>query len=179
MHGRYIAHKTLTLVTFLIVLAALGCGSYNPVSPSQENSNVPGVENPLFARLLPTSRGDMPYLGSAKTHMISAKEGGVASNGYFSVYIPPGALKEDTEISIEMPRFPEAVVRLGPHGIKFRRKVTLSLSLNSMDSDASDYNVLWYNENSGRWEDIGGYIEDKAIKADLDHFSDYGMEDKG
>jgi len=39
--------------------------------------------------------------------------------------------------------------------------------------------VLWYNEKSGRWEDIGGYIEDGAVKADLDHFSDYGMEDKG
>jgi hypothetical protein len=54
MSGRKPAHKILTSLTFLIVLAALGCGTYSPVAPSQEML-LPGIEDPNFVRLLPAS----------------------------------------------------------------------------------------------------------------------------
>src|SRR5512136_1256489 len=100
-------------ITLLTVLAALGCGTNSPVAPSLPPS-MPGVEDPAFATLLPASKGidNAMMRSSVASAMISAKDGGVVSNGYYSVYFAPGALKEDTEISIEMPEFPKAIVRL-------------------------------------------------------------------
>ena len=177
MNGRTRAQKILTSITFLSVLAAMGCGTYSPVSPSQENSTAPGVENPLFVRLLPTSKGSNGDSdGEVISMVVSAAEGGEISNGYYSLYFPPGALKEDTEITIEMPQYPYAVVRLGPHGIQFQKSVTMSLELDALDSNASDYKALWYNEETGLWEDIGSYLANGSVKAELEHFSEYGHE---
>ena len=181
MSGRKTVHKILTSLTFLIVLAALGCGTYSPVAPSQETL-LPGVENPDFVRLLPASDkiSDLDIQTTmVATKLVSAAEGGVVSNGYFSLYFPPGALAEDTEITIEMPRYPEAVVRLGPHGIEFNKKVTLSLPLGVVETEADGYNVLWYNGESELWENIDGYAEGGMINALLEHFSKYGYLDGG
>jgi hypothetical protein len=106
--------------------------------------------------------------------MISAKDGGTVSNGYYSVFFAPGALKEDTEISIEMPEFPKAIVRLSPHGIQFDAPVILSLDLDKAAAESSELDVLWLNDGTGLWESIGGYVEDGALKAELKHFSEYG-----
>jgi hypothetical protein len=162
--------RVLMAISFLSVLAALGCGTYSPVAPSN-TPTMPGVENPAFATLLPASKGsDAAMKSDVASAMISAKDGGVVSNGYYSVYFAPGALQEDTEISIEMPEFPKAIVRLSPHGIQFDAPVILSLALELSDQ----WNVLWLNEGSGLWESIGGYVEDGAVKAELKHFSEYG-----
>ena len=112
------------------------------------------------------------------SRIVSAAEGGTVTNGYYTVHFPPGALMEDTEITIEMPSFPSAVVRLGPHGIQFEKDVTLSLDTARISDDAEAYRVLWYNESTGCWNDIGGYMDDGYVKADLQHFSDYGSDPK-
>jgi len=178
MKVRKTAHKLLTSVTFLTVLAALGCGTYSPVAPSQETI-LPGVESPNFLLLLPASKDSDIDLSMVATQVVSAAEGGTVSNGYFSLYFPPGALVEDTEITIEMPRYPEAVVRLGPHGIQFLKEVTLSLPLGVVETEAEGYTVVWFNEETELWEDIGGNIIDGTISAKLEHFSGYGMLDGG
>ena len=178
MIGQSRAHKFLTAITFLSVLAAMGCGNYSPVSPSQENT-MPGVENPLFVQLLTSDGSSRLMLGSSASKLISAEEGGYISNGYYSLYFPPGALDEDTEITIEMPLFPSAVVRLGPHGIQFNKDVILSLSNDRVATDAQGLRVLWYNEDTGLWENIGGYMEEGDVKVGLKHFSEYGITEKG
>ena len=111
--------------------------------------------------------------------MISAKDGGVVSNGYYSVYFAPGALEEDTEISIEMPEFPKAIVRLSPHGIQFNAQVILSLELDKASESPARWDVLWLNDGTGLWESIGGYVEDGAVKAKLKHFSEYADDGNG
>jgi hypothetical protein len=169
-----IALRILMAISFLTVLAALGCGTYSPVAPSN-TPTMPGVENPAFATLLPASKGSDAAMRSAvASAMVSAKDGGTVSNGYYSVYFAPGALKEDTEISIEMPQFPVAVVRLSPHGIQFDAPVVLSLDLNRAADMNSGWDVLWLNDVTGLWESIGGYVENGALKAELKHFSEYG-----
>ena len=169
------ALRILLVISSLSVLAALGCGTYSPVAPS-DTPTMPGVENPAFATLLPASKGSDAAMRSAvASAMISAKDGGTVSNGYYSVYFAPGALQEDTEISIEMPQFPMAIVRLSPHGIQFSAPVILSLDLGMAAEMSSDlWNVLWLNDVTGLWEGIGGYVEDGALKAELKHFSEYG-----
>lgn len=172
-----IASRTIVVMTFLTMLAVVGCGDYSPISPED---TAPVIENPQFVNILATPEGssNRPMMG-ASSGMISAEEGGTISNGYYSLYFPPGALKEDTEISIEMPEFPKAMVRLGPHGIKFKKDVILSLPMDVIESDNPSIDVLWYNESMEYWESIGGYYEDGAIKAELKHFSDYGSIAKG
>ena len=174
MCGKKRAIRILTAITFLSVLAALGCGTYSPVAPSN-SPTMPGVENPEFATLLSASKGSEAAMRSAvSSAMVSAEKGGVVSNGYYSVYFAPGALDIDTEISIEMPEFPKAIVRLSPHGIQFNAPVILSLSLNKAAEISEEWNVLWLNDGTGLWESIGAYIEDGALKAKLEHFSEYG-----
>lgn len=183
MNGRTITQKFLTVSTFLIVLAAMGCGNYSPVSPSQDDTT-PGVETPIFVQVLTTSTGssgrDMIMSSSTSVSMvISAETGGTVTNGYISLYFPPGALDEDTEITIEMPRYPEAMVELGPHGIEFNKTVLMTLPLAMIDSDADSYTTLYNNENTGIWEDIGGRIENGNVVSELEHFSGYGFSPNG
>jgi hypothetical protein len=171
--------QILMAISFLIVLAALGCGTYSPVAPSN-TPTMPGVENPAFATLLPASKGSDAAMRSAvASAMISAKDGGMVSNGYYSVYFAPGALREDTEISIEMPQFPMAIVRLSPHGIQFSAPVILSLDLAKAAEASGEWDVLWLNDVTGIWESIGGYVEDGALKTELKHFSEYGDDRTG
>jgi hypothetical protein len=75
-----------------------------------------------------------------------------------------------------MPRYPEAMVELGPHGIEFNKNVTMTLPLAKVDSDASSFRTLWNNEAAGIWEDIGGTIENGEIVTKLEHFSGYGYD---
>ena len=174
MCGKKRALRILTALTFLSVLAALGCGTYSPVAPSN-SPTMPGVENPAFATLLSASKGsDVAMRSAVASAVISAKDGGVVDNGYYSVYFAPGALEKDTEIIIEMPEFPKAVVRLSPHGIQFSAPVILSLALEKAATVSDKWNVLWLNDGTGLWESIGGYIEDGTVKAELKHFSEYG-----
>jgi hypothetical protein len=138
---------------------------------------MPGVMNPEFATLLSASKGSDSAMRSAvASSMISAKDGGVVSNGFYSVYFAPGALDKDTEISIEMPEFPSAVVRLGPEGIQFNAPVILSLALDKTSDVSDNWNVLWLNDATGLWESIGGYVDNGAVKAVLKHFSEYGHD---
>jgi hypothetical protein len=175
MYGRKIAIRILMAGTFLSVLAALGCGTYSPVAPSN-TPTMPGVDNPDFAILLSASKGSEAALrSSVASAMISADKGGVVSNGFFSVCFPAGALNKDTEISIEMPEFPKAVVRLGPHGIRFNEAVILSLPMDVMAVGSGSYNILWFNEDTGLWEKIDAFQEDGVVKAKLEHFSEYGI----
>jgi len=176
MCGKKRALRILTAITFLSVLAALGCGTYSPVAPSN-SPTMPGVENPEFATLLSASKGsDVAMRSAVASAMISAKDGGIVDNGYYSVYFAPGALEKDTEISIEMPEFPEAIVRLSPHGIQFKAEVILSLELSKASDESGKWDVLWLNDGTGLWESIGGYVEDGFLKAKLEHFSEYGND---
>ena len=175
MHGRKKSLASLMAVSFLM-LAALGCGTYSPVAPSNDALLMPGAENPNFAVLLSASKGSDEVMRSAVSScVISAEKGGVIGNGYFSLYFPPGALEEDTEISIEMPEFPSAVVRLSPHGIQFKMPVILSLDMAMVDpASIQGHDIVWRNEMSGLWESIGCYIEDGFVNSKLEHFSEYG-----
>ncbi len=176
MCGRKIVIRILMAISFLSVLAALGCGTYSPVAPSN-TPTMPGVENPDFATLLSASKGSEAAIkSSVASAMISAEKGGMISNGYYSLYFAPGALSVDTEISIEMPEFPKAIVRLSPHGIQFKEAVVVSLPLEMIESPAPSYRILWHNAGAGIWESIGGRIDNGFIKAELKHFSEYGPE---
>jgi hypothetical protein len=43
-----------------------------------------------------------------------------------------------------------------------------------VETEADGYTVLWYNEETELWENIDGYTASGMIKADLEHFSEYG-----
>lgn len=173
------AIRLLMAISSLSVLAALGCGTYSPVAPSNDTFLMPGVENPSFAMLLSASKESEAIMrSSVASGMISAEKGGVVSNGYFSVSFAPGAVEKDIEITMEMPEFPQAMVRLGPHGIQFKAEVILSLPMSVVASPEGDHNIVWHNEATGLWESIGSYMEGDCVKAKLEHFSDYADDPK-
>lgn len=169
------ALRILMAISSLSVLATLGCGTYSPVAPSNDALLMPGVEDPSFATLLSASKeSDAVMRSSVASGMISAEKGGVVSNGYFILSFAPGAVEKDTEITIEMPEFPKAMVRLGPHGIQFKAEVILSLPMDVVATVDGDHNILWHNEVTGLWESVGSYMDGDCVKARLEHFSEYG-----
>ncbi len=182
MHGRKekALRALLKAISSLSLLAALGCGTYSPVAPSNDSLLMPGVEDPTFAMLLSASEdSEVLMRSSAASAVISAANGGVISNGYFTLTFAPGALEQDTEITIEMPEFPAAMVRLEPHGIQFKADVILSLPIDLVEAgEEIDHDILWHNELTGLWESIGSFIEDGNVKSKLEHFSEYGDDEQ-
>ena len=114
--------------------------------------------------------------GPALSTLISAETGGTINLGRYSLTFPPGALTEDTEITIRQSTSSTMTLELGPHGLQFQKPVTLSANVGGMklDPTASVVGVAWFNENTAVWEHISempaGTTE---ISAELWHFSDY------
>ena len=108
--------------------------------------------------------------------MISAEFGGTVRAGRYALEFPPGALNEDTEITIEPDSDGTLGVELLPHGIQFNKPVILRMDLRGTTAEGMGdrCSTLWFNENAGWWErmtmDPAG-SHDSA--AELWHFSGY------
>src|SRR5258706_2736080 len=96
--------------------------------------------------------------GQPVTRQVVSAAGGTVStaNGRFKMQIPPGALRQDTAITIGVD--PPAggtlgpVYEVGPTGTQFLRGVTLSLSLVGIDLGGADADSLHVATLSGgRW----------------------------
>ncbi len=89
---------------------------------------------------------------------ITPELGGLVKADFFSVIIPPGALSEDTYISVTRDDPYYATVELGPHGIQFNTEVYLRIDLKKFHrymkktgTDATDLSVAHFNELLGGW----------------------------
>ena len=108
-----------------------------------------------------------------KTEEIEAEDGGKISVGKVKLTIPPGALGEDTEISIVVLYGDDGDVdfELLPHGITFNVPVTLEVNFNKMYTKKDDVRQFWLDETTSDWVDVGGTWKYPTMTTEIDHFS--------
>ena len=134
-----------------------------------------------------------------KSVFITASNGGTITVGEdeslysqgFEIDIPPGALSEDTEITIAdgvagIPPAPEGLVAIGlpivlrPEGLSFLKSVTVKIHYSDEEliyagvSDPSDLKLAYYDTSESVWKEVPILSVDttnKLIVAQIDHFS--------
>lgn len=106
--------------------------------------------------------------------LIPAATGGQVRYGRYTLTVPPGALAQDTIISVSDPGNGYVMCDLEPHGLQFNVPVRLQVDLTGVNvGPYSDWSVFWYNPTSGGWEDQHGVFGPNTLTADLHHFSRY------
>jgi hypothetical protein len=176
MFNSSLASKSFALVACLtLLISAFGCNTGSIVSPDKIGDSI--VTDPSFIRILPTPKGSSPLLRTeGSSSLVSAESGGRVSNGWVILDFPAGALEKDTEISISMSDPNVLVVDLEPHGIQFKKPVTMTFNLNGTDAAglADDACLLWFNDEMGWWEKLDTESpQDSQCQTLLEHFSKY------
>jgi hypothetical protein len=100
----------------------------------------------------------------------------------FAIDVPAGAVDRLTQFSIRLPVDPygsdRVVAELGPHNVAFARPVAIELPFagTSIDSDPFAATVLWWDEGSRRWVDMGAALtaDGLRLRSLTGHFSLYG-----
>lgn len=127
---------------------------------------------------------------------VSAADGATLSIEGVTLEIPPGALAEDTEITVRVyapdDTLPEAdalwgnVIVLEPHGLEFVEPVVLEIPAPDPLPLAFDtewvrpgQGVAWLNEDAGAWELQPNVVVDGDAVALLAHFSTYAFASPG
>lgn len=170
---RQIRFATLTVASALLLV---GCGSESTLTP--QTGGLPG--SPIYlpasemAALLPLGTNAMTPSVEAT---VSASEGGTLKLGRMTLSFPPGALAEDTRITMSLTDRKSLRVELLPHGIHFQKPVTLSADLTGLlNPTTRTVGVAWLNDATGYWEAISrGPASSGMASAQLHHFSNYDL----
>lgn len=111
---------------------------------------------------------------------ISADAGGTVTDpsGNTTLTIPPGALEEDTDITLEiLPKAGAALVEIsdfGPDGLTFLKPATLSIKGDAALAPDGTL-LLAVDEGSGFTEIAGSTYADGAATGEITHFSSYTL----
>ena len=159
----YISGSALAML-LVLMLTTPGCSSISDNSPTS-----PGE----------TGSASMSSDSYAEA-FIRADQGGWLRMGSNRVYFPPGALAEDTLVSIV--RVDDtAVFDLAPDGILFQAPVSLTLEMPppvgfGARRQFSIPAIYYFNEDNEQWENIGGIPDysKRVVTTQIEHFSRYG-----
>lgn len=170
-----------TLLSFLLSLVLLACGGGGSGSGTPPGNGDPTPPDPIpGSTVVPVGK------------MIGATSGGSLAAGDGALLtIPPGALKEDTYITINGPGKDvngyQTSYIFGPDGLAFNTPVTLTMPFKLEDNSGSgEYavQVLMYSDANpevdmgtemSRWVslDITEHdVDNRTVSVELDHFSD-------
>lgn len=162
----------------------LSCGE-EPLSPLAPEGEIPfaGVSLDQVARRS-TKVGPGAFTPSSlRKKLIKASEGGVVTLDIYTVVIPPGALTEDTVISIELPRQPPAdeyfLWGLGPSGTQFTVPVEVRIDLSNESVNGNTLTAARWEGD--QWVRVGGRFHPPTgiFSVSLGYFSTYGLLRKG
>jgi hypothetical protein len=144
----------------------------------QDNAIVPGPQKPMV-----TALGNP--VGPQVSKTIGAAGGTVSSvDGNMAIIIPPGALANDQQITIQKvsntnAAMPCNVYRLSPHDISFQKPVTITMRYfdDSIKNTVPELLGLVYQDQKGEWYHAAEPAVDKqkhTISVSTTHFSDWG-----
>jgi hypothetical protein len=156
-------------------MIAGGCGQGGPASAPLIHSVPEFVQVPP-GQLEALTEGSNEPQGSV---VISAQRGGHLTVGRFELDFAPGALLNDTEITMTdvTNRVGFVQCQLEPEGTVFHARVTLNADFSDLVSPTT-YTMYWHvpSDDSGEvWLNVGGTPtgDGRGIITQLQHFSDY------
>ncbi len=176
----------LTLViTSIAVVLLWGCAKETTISgPDVEKKEpTPLPLPPLTQSELLSSCGS----GSAQA-LITAATGGKVRLGFCEVVIPPGALLNDTVISIEYDDPYYAIFEMGPDGTQFVVPVTIRFDITAYEDylranniHPEDLVIALRDEIQAIWVPLDTFLEDAEghtwVETFTWHFSRYALAD--
>lgn len=188
--------RILAGVGLLIVLAALvvsGCSNLSsPLGPETTQVQPRTISADAFVPLTlgpPRGKGVLTKPVSTTQRVSAALGGTVTLSGSlesrstysYSLSFPPGALNQDTDITIYLEDDATVAMDLGPHGAQFNSPVTFTVIVSGRDfillKKAVD--IYWYNPVTNEYEGLGALItrdgNEITAVATLQHFSRYAM----
>jgi hypothetical protein len=109
------------------------------------------------------------------TQTVGASGGTIVLNGA-TVTFPPGALAQDTPITIEETTDPAPagytalshVYRCGPSGLSFTKNVTMAMQF---AADGVQATMFWSSGSDPAFNDVGGTVSGNVMSASVAHFS--------
>lgn len=143
-------------------------------SPNLVGDLLGGVTNTLQGLLLQCK--PLPYASDVE---VVGRGGGVLRAGPHTLVIPPGALSQNTVITMEAPTAPLAQVTFRPHGLKFgnwsKPVLTLSYSHCTGLGMLLPKQIVYTDDLLKILETLLSFDlpRDKSVSAPLSHFSSY------
>jgi hypothetical protein len=175
MYARILRTSASAAAIIALSIVATGCGSDATTAPSLHSTSGPRALVLPSAEQTP-SASFKAGRGPSLSVLISATQGGTIQMGRYQLDFPPGALSEDTEISIRQSSGSSMTLELGPHGIQFAKPVLLSADVAGVEVDGNStvVGIRWFNESTGTWQPISeSPAGTSRITAELQHFSGY------
>lgn len=197
----------VSLGLMLVVLVVASCSTMSnpvappssavsPTAPQPAASGQPLTIRPEAFSVLTLGPARDPHLRpkpvATTQHIVAATGGTVSLSGTlllssyrYSLTIPPGALTQDTDISISVPDDSQILMDLGPHGQAFTKPVTFQMQVGMADLGLKfgilkkTLDVYWYNDATGLWDGQRATISkqgsDITATVPLAHFSRYSL----
>ena len=116
---------------------------------------------------------------------VSPGQGTTIQVGRYGLVVEAGTVESSTEFTVSEYDTTVLDIELGPHGIVFGKPVALCVSYAGTNADpdcpaydASEPQVVWYNDDGGVWTPVPGVIDAaaKTIIVKLAHFSRYAVQ---
>ncbi len=194
----------LTLSLMVLFVITTGCSNLSPLGSSQTDSpagntssyppiteelllNGPVPGHPVLTIERPSGMMGVENWDYAESWISRDTYGEVFTGQGSGCMIEPGALSQDTLITVTLPMEGYAIVDFGPHPLQLQRQIWIVLSLNGTGirgmqvGGSKEYmaieqlNVYYYNAETGRYE-VHPSVYDpvrNAIMCRIDHFSRY------
>ncbi len=183
----------------LITLLLLGgCGEQQPKAPLGSQLETSGQATTLGKKVAGPSETASPTSSTlveranalnmalmeveefSYSQLVPASTGGTLYFGEFTFYVPPGALDEDTIISITQTSDSYIQMDFGPDGTQFDPPATMTVSYataNLRNLKPSNLSISWFNTATNQWVNIGGTVDQvaKTVSVSISHFTRYSL----
>jgi hypothetical protein len=175
----------LLIGTALAALAATGCSKLptQPIVEATGSGESPQMMVASQVRPALVQPPPVPGTGSRSTVRINGKQGGIASNGLFTVVIPSGAFSGQATVTVTQPdnTDPLVVLDIQPASKNhFKKPVTLVAQFQNVDAARIAVStVSELDTKTGTWLNVDGATADAmagTVRAPLAHFSTYRIE---
>jgi len=183
---------SLLIAVFVLFLffISLSCSQYqNPLAPDEQfeqSSEIKGTTQNVIPRLLMWKSNSLAKSATESTEskLIEASKGGVVGGKKTlntRVIIPPGALRENTVITISFPNTSILLVDFNP-SYEFEKPVQIEICYSYADLEGVSIENLasWYiDQGDGYYKIINSRVDKKRkiVIAEVNHFSRYGLSD--
>ncbi|MFN2383770.1 MAG: hypothetical protein ABR559_05840 [Gemmatimonadota bacterium] len=116
---------------------------------------------------------------TAQTAVTIGVGGGVIATGAGELTVPPGALVQDVDLSMQE-RPTGTSFRFGPNGLAFELPATLRIAVLQQDVEGLDLSrlrIAGASDSGDDWQVIGGTYDPATgtISAPIHHFSQYAL----
>lgn len=159
------------------LLLALACkGSDDPTDGGPDGVGTDQTDT--------TDTGDTETSGEVVSVDVSAADGGEVTSGDATLDIPPGALPEDTTITVaevetaglpDLGSIASVVYDFGPDGLQFLSPATLEIAVPAAAPNGKAHVISWYDEAKSAWTDLPSTARGLVVTAAVEHFTIYAV----